>query len=139
MILDTNVLSEPTKPYADESVVRWIDQHDVSSLHLTSISLAELLFGIETLPHGRRRNKVKRVLDDLLERCIGDRILPFDSDAALQFSIRTARARRRGLTIAIADGQIASIAAVHGFPVATRDEEPFKIMGVKVINPWKLR
>jgi len=63
--------------------------------------------------------------------------LAFDAAAAEQFGVIVSRARLRGRTIEMADGQIAAIAAVHGFAVATRDMGPFEAARVAVINPWE--
>jgi predicted nucleic acid-binding protein len=64
------------------------------------------------------------------------RMLAFDTKAARLFAVLVARARAAGHSIAVADGQIAAIAAAHGFSVATRDTTPFIAAGVPVIDPW---
>jgi toxin FitB len=74
-------------------------------------------------------------LIQLVERLFASRILPFDQPAAVVYARLVGRARAAGRTISVADGQIAAIASVHGFAVATRDTEPFVAVGVPVINP----
>ncbi len=69
-------------------------------------------------------------------RLFGSRLLPFDKAAAVAYAPIIGRAREAGQVISVADGQIAAIAMVHGFAVATRDTAPFKAAGVQVINPW---
>ena len=76
-------------------------------------------------------------LAELVERLFGSRVLAFDQQAALVYAPLVNRARTGGRIISVADGQIAAIAAVHGFAVATRDTEPFVATGVAVINPWE--
>lgn len=137
IILDTNVISEPMKRGANPAVQNWLDQQYSETLFVTTTSLAELFSGIEIMPAGKRKEGMALALADLLATLFGPRILPFDQAAALAYAPLIARARARGLTIAVADGQIAAIAAAHGFVVATRDTAPFLAAGIEVINPWE--
>jgi predicted nucleic acid-binding protein len=66
-----------------------------------------------------------------------DRVLPFDQQAALIYAPLVGRARAAGHSISVADGQIAAIAARHGFTVATRDTAPFEAAGVPTLKPWE--
>ena len=138
IILDTNVVSEPMKPNAHPAVVAWLDQQVAETLYLTATSLAELLVGIEVLPGGKRKEGLDAALAELVSRLFGSRVLPFDHHAAMAYARLVNRARTNGRIISVADGQIAAIAAVHGFTVATRDTEPFVATGVPVINPWEV-
>lgn len=138
IILDTNVVSEPMKPNANPAVVAWLDQQVAETLYLTATSLAELLVGIEVLPGGKRKEGLDTALAELVSRLFGSRVLPFDQHAAMAYATLVNRARTSGRVISVADGQIAAIAAVHGFTVATRDTEPFVATGVAVINPWEV-
>lgn len=137
IILDTNVVSEPTKPLAAHAVVHWLDRQKPQTLYLTSPVLAELLVGIETLPLGKRRQGLSEALEALIRRLFGNRILPYDEAAARRYAALMQRARSGGYIISLGDGQIAAIAAVHGFTVATRDTAPFIAAGVPVLNPWE--
>ena len=137
IILDTNVVSEPMKPDGDRRVQTWLDEQVAESLYLTSISLSELLLGVELLPEGKRKAGLADALSEFLVTLFGPRILPFDQQAATIYAARIGRARSSGRTISMADGQIAAIAAAHGFTVATRDTEPFIAAGVPVVNPWE--
>lgn len=136
IILDTNVISEPMKAKANPAVQNWLDQQYAETLFVTTTSLAELLSGIEIMPAGKRKEGLAQALTDLLAMLFGPRILPFDQAAALAYAPLIGRARQHGRVIAVADGQIAAIAAVQGFTVATRDTGPFVAAGVRVINPW---
>jgi predicted nucleic acid-binding protein len=113
IVLDTNVVSEPMKRDGDPRVRAWLDRQSAETLYLTTISLSELLAGL-----------------------FGDRILPFDQQAAVAYAPLVQRARRQGYSISVADAQIAAIATVHGFTVATRDAKPFAAAGVPLLNPW---
>ena len=139
IILDTNVVSEPMKPDGHRGVQAWLDEQIAETLYLTSISLSELLLGVEVLPDGKRKVGLAAALSELLTTLFGTRVLPFDQHAATMYAGRVSRARAAGRAISMADGQIAAIAAVHGFTVATRDVAPFVAAGVPVVNPWELR
>lgn len=138
IILDTDVVSEPMKPGGDKRVQTWLDEQLAETLYITSISLSELLLGVELLPEGKRKERFSVALRDLLQTLFGDRVLPFDAHAATLYAGGISRASVDGRTISTADGQIAAIAAVHGFTVAARDVTPFVAAGVPVINPWVL-
>jgi toxin FitB len=138
IILDTNVVSEPMKPDGNPGVQAWLDEQIAETLYITSISISELLLGVELLPDGKRKEGLAVQLSDLLVTLFGDRVLSFDLDAATTYAARISKARAAGRAISMADGQIAAIAAVHGFTVATRDTSPFVAAGVPVVNPWEL-
>lgn len=137
IILDTNVVSEPMKRGGNPAVQAWLDQQAAETLYLTAVSLSELMVGVAILPDGRRKEGLDGALNELLARLFGSRILAFDQRAAVAYAPLVCRARAGGRIISVADGQIAAIAAVHGFTVATRDTAPFAAAGVPVINPWE--
>jgi len=136
ILLDTNVVSEPMRPKPDRNVLAWLDAQAAESLYLSTVSLAELLLGIESLPAGKRRKALAAALDEQIIALFGERIVPFGLAAAATYAKIVTRARRHGHLIAVADAQIAAIAASHQFSVATRDEAPFQAAGVPIINPW---
>jgi toxin FitB len=137
ILLDTCVVSEPLKPRPNARVTAWLDEQVAESLYLSTVSLAELLTGVALLPAGKRRTTLSGGLSTLLHRLFAGRMLSFDEAAAAEFPRIVTAARKRGTTISFADGQIASIAAAHGFPVCTRDREPFAAAGIPVIDPWQ--
>ena len=136
IILDTNVISEPMKPFGSPKVLAWLDRQLAGTLYLTAVNLSELLCGIEKLPEGKRKKGLGEVFAELMTQLFGSRILPFDREAALAHAPLFRTAQTRGHNLSLADGQIAAIASVHSFIVATRDVEPFVAAGVPVIDPW---
>jgi predicted nucleic acid-binding protein len=136
ILLDTNVVSEPLKASSDPNVLAWIDAQMVETLYLSTISLAELRFGIAALPEGKRRDTLHTRFEQQVLPLFASRILPFDENASQAYAMLRARARAAGQAIAPTDGYIAAIAAAHGFSVATRDTSPFEAAGLAVINPW---
>ncbi|MES2049880.1 MAG: type II toxin-antitoxin system VapC family toxin [Pseudomonadota bacterium] len=136
ILLDTNIISEPLKAAGNANVLAWIDAQIIETLYLSTISLAELRFGIAALPEGKRRDTLHFSLEQRVLPLFAGRILPFDDPASQSYATLRSRARAAGLAIAPADGYIAAIAATHGFTVATRDTSPFDAAGLAVINPW---
>ncbi len=136
IILDTNVVCEPIREAPSEAVKAWLDRQNFEQLFLTSVSVGELLVGVEILPQGRRRDGLAAKIAVLLELFGQPRFLAFDVQAAKTSAVCVARARAAGRALSVADGQIAAIAAARGFSVATRDAAPFEAAGVTVINPW---
>lgn len=137
IVLDTNVISEPLKPAGDPAVLTWLDQQNFETLFLTTISLAELRYGVAALPDGRRKDGLGAALEDRIIALFGPRVLAFDAAAADAYAVIRARAKSAGKAIAAADGYIAATAAAHGFAIATRDTGPFEAAGLPVINPWE--
>jgi predicted nucleic acid-binding protein len=136
ILLDTNVVSEPLKISGNPNVLAWFDAQAVETLYLSTISLAELRFGIAVLPDGKRRELLQSSLERRVLPLFGGRILAFDEPASQSYAHLRARALAAGLAIAPTDGYIAAIAATHGFEVATRDTQAFAAAGVAVIDPW---
>ena len=137
ILLDTNVVSEPMRPRPDRRVQDWLDAQVIETLYLSTISLSELLLGIENLPACKRRKALAAALGEQIVSLFDDRIIPFDCAAAEAYAKVVTRSRRQGYAISVADGQIAAIAVARDFRVASRDEVPFHATGLAVINPWK--
>ena len=138
IVLDTNVVSEAMKPEPDAAVRDWLDEQAAETLYISSVTVAELLFGIGALPEGRRKQKLAATLDGMLPLFEG-RILAFDTDAARHYADLAVAARTAGKGFPTPDGYIAATAAAHGFTVATRDASAFDAAGVPLIDPWTAR
>jgi predicted nucleic acid-binding protein len=136
ILLDTNVVSEAMKPAPDETVRAWLDEQAAETLYLSSVTIAELMFGTGALPSGKRKDRLTEALTGVME-LFADRILPFDVDAARHYADLAVKARAAGKGFPTPDGYIAAIAAAKGFVVATRDTSAFTAANVEVIDPWK--
>ncbi len=136
IVLDTNVVSEAMKPQANPAVRAWLNEQVAETLYLTSVTLAEISFGIAVLPAGRRRNILTRTFDGLLQ-LFGDRVLPFDTDAARHYTALAVTARNAGRGFPMPDGYIAAIAASRRFIIASRDTSPYEAGGLRVVDPWR--
>ncbi|MGJ4931082.1 type II toxin-antitoxin system VapC family toxin [Bradyrhizobium sp. HKCCYLS2038] len=135
ILLDTNVVSEAMKPEPSPQVKSWLDQQVAETLYLSSVTIAELMFGIGALPRGRRKDRLTAALNGVLE-LFGSRVLAFDTSAARHYAELAVKARAAGKGFPTPDGYIAAIAACHGFIVASRDTSAFKAAGIAVVNPW---
>ncbi|QJQ00907.1 type II toxin-antitoxin system VapC family toxin [Herbaspirillum rubrisubalbicans] len=136
IVLDTNVVSEAMKPEPHARVRAWLNEQAPETLYLTSVTMAEMLFGIASLPTGKRRELLARRVDAVL-RMFKDRILPFDTDAARAHAELAVKARCAGRGFPTPDGYIAAIAVSCGFIVASRDLAPYVAADLAVINPWQ--
>jgi predicted nucleic acid-binding protein len=135
ILLDTNVVSEAMKPEPDQTVQAWLDEQAAETLYVSSVTIAELMFGIGALPKGKRKEKLAAALDGVME-VFAHRVLPFDLDAARHYATLAVKARNAGKGFPTPDGYIAAIAAATGFTVASRDASAFVAAGIEVINPW---
>ncbi len=136
IVLDTNVVSESMKPDPHPAVRAWLNVQLAETLFLSSVTVAELLFGIACLPAGRRKDSLARSFDGLAA-LFQDRVLPFDIQAARHYGKLAVLAKKSGRGFPAPDGYIAAIAASRGFIVASRDTAPFEAARVPVIDPWK--
>jgi hypothetical protein len=136
-IVDTNVLSELTRRSPSRQVMQWFAMQPPLELFTTTITQAEILYGVELLPKSKRRSALQRAVEAVFDEDFSGRILPFDSDAARAFPKIAAERRRLGRPITQLDAQIAAIALSRGAAVATRNTSDFEHCGVAVVDPWK--
>jgi predicted nucleic acid-binding protein len=136
IVLDTNVVSEVMRPAPAPEVLRWFAVQPASGVFITTITQAEILYGLEVMPKGKRRTHLQFAIEAILGEDFADRILPFDSDAARAFASIAASRRALGRPIAHLDAQIAAIARSRSGTLASRDADDFEHCGIRVVNPW---
>ena len=134
--LDTNVVSELMRPNPSSKVVDWVAAQAVPRFFLSTVSEAELRYGVEILPAGERRTRLLDEVEGMLAEDSAGRILPFDSAAARAYALIAAARRPAGRPINHADCQIAAIARCRGATIATRDVADFEGSGIDLIDPW---
>lgn len=137
IVLDTNVVSEAMKPEPAPAVLNWLDEQVAETLYISSVTVAELLFGVGVLPAGQRKQRLAETLEGVFNLFEG-RILPFDLGAAQRYADLAVAARGAGQGFPTPDGYIAAIASARGFTVASRDASAFKAAGLDVIDPWRM-
>lgn len=136
IILDTNVISEAMRPEPSPTVMDWLDAWPTTDTATTTVSVAEIRFGLARLPFGRRRAEAERLFDRTLERLFSNRIFAFDVAAANAYGELVAARMRSGRPLDGPDGFIAAIAVSRGLAIATRDVGGFSDCGFEVVNPW---
>lgn len=137
IILDTNVLSELMKSQPNISVVSWIGKQQATKLFITSLTQAEILYGLEILPTGKRRTALKQAAKVMFDLDFTGRILPFDTKAAKLFATIGAKRRKLGRPISQMDAQIAAITLASNATLVTRNVDDFEECGIEIINPWE--
>lgn len=137
ILIDTNVISELWRAEPNPDVLAWIDAQTVETLYLSAVTVAELRFGLATMPQGKRRSIYQARLEKEVLPTFTGRVLPFDLDASQAYADLMARAKAGGKAIGKADGYIAATASACGLMVATRDISPFEAAGLKIVNPWE--
>jgi toxin FitB len=136
-ILDTNVVTELMLPAPEPAVLRWFSNQAAEDLHVTAMTMAEILYGIELISPGRRRDPLRAGVEKMFGGVLADHILAFEDRAARAFSQIASSRRRQGKPISAFDAQIAAIARVHGATLATRNPYVFEGCGVRLVNPWE--
>ena len=139
IILETNVLSELMRPAPSARVVNWVSTQPAAELFTTSITEAEIFYGIELLAKGVRRDRLLAGAEVVFARDLGGRVLGFEGPAARAFSRIAAHRRALGRPIGQADAQIAAIAQIQGAKLATRHTADFRDCGVELVDPWNSR
>lgn len=137
ILLDTNVVSEFMGSAPAESVVDWMNEQPASTLFFSAVSVAEITFGLRSMPEGRRRDVLAERFDQLLAAAFDSRVLPFDYAAARIYGDLRASRRTQGCPMSAFDAQIASIARAKGLAVATRNVKDFEGCGLEVVNPFE--
>jgi hypothetical protein len=136
IVLDTNVLSETLRAEPAPRILDWLSGHPRTTLFTTSITEAEIHFGLELLPAGRRRKALQDAIARVFDTDMSGCVLPFDSAAAREFGLIAATRRRAGKPMSQADAQIAAIARSRGAALATRNTADFTDCELDVIDPW---
>lgn len=136
IVLDTNVISELMKPKPAEVVLEWVNRQDAAQLFATTVSIAEIEYGLQVLPAGQRRRRLEERFAHVVDAAFANRILVFDLSAAHLYGRVMAERRERGRPMGVADGQIVAIARSGGFTVATGNARDFEESGVDVVDPF---
>jgi len=136
LLLDTNVISEPLRPFPAAQVIAWMDAQPLETLHLSAMTVAELRAGVALMPTGRRRTALHEEVEKRILPMFTGRVLPFDLHCTNAYADLIAKVRKAGSGIETADACIAAVAAANGLIVVTRDIHPFRTAGLDVINPW---
>ncbi|MEO8350507.1 MAG: type II toxin-antitoxin system VapC family toxin [Chthoniobacteraceae bacterium] len=133
-LVDANVLCEATQLRPAAKVIAWLDRHD-ASLHVSTLTLAEISKGIHLLAQGRKRRSLDKWFEEMVESFAG-RVVPFDEEAARTWGAFYAKHQQRGRQLPSFDSLIAATALAHGHTLATRNTADYP-SDVPVVNPWE--
>ena len=139
IILDTNVVSEFMTSQPDNSVLQWMNKQVPGQLYLTTITLAEIAYNLDTRPPGKRRQFLSERFESFVDMGFTGRILDFDTASARIYGNIMSHCKTIGRPISILDGQIASIAKSNHFFLATRNVKDFKDSDINLINPFMIK
>ena len=120
----------------DAAVLGWLDRQPADSVWITSITLFETRFGLALLPAGRRRQVLEAAFDDLLREDLENRVLDFDSAAAIAAASLAAARQKSGRPVDMRDTQIAGIVLARRATLATRNIRHFVDLKISIIDPW---
>lgn len=137
IIVDTNVISEMMKSSPMASVISWLDRQEVTQLFITTVTIAEISYGINALSNGNRRRSLEDSFNKALNDAFKHRILSFDENSAHLYGKIMGNRKLLGRPLSILDGQIAAIALRHNFSIATRNTRDFADCEVALINPFE--
>jgi len=135
-LLDTNIVSAVMAPSPPETVLDWLNQRQTSHLYLSTITMAEIGYGLAVLPDGKRRRHLQDRFERFVAQGFAQRILSFDSPAARLYSEVMGHRQQIGRPMSVLDGQIVSITRTHRMTLATRNTRDFDECGVDLVNPF---
>ncbi len=135
-LLDTNLVSEWTKPRPNPGIVRWLADADEDRVFISVVTIAELRHGVERLAIGRRRKRLNEWIEGELLFRFDERILPIDAATADAWGRIVAHREGLGRPIGTMDAFIVATAQVHKLTLATRNQTDFQASVPAVVNPW---
>jgi predicted nucleic acid-binding protein len=136
LLLDTNVLSEVTKPHPAEGVLNWLHGLDEDRTFISIVSIAEIRRGVALMDAGRKRDALNEWLTHDLPQRFENRIIPVEAPVAMAWGDLMALAKRSGRGLASMDGLIAATAVAHQLTLATRNIKDFEGFGIDIVDPW---
>ena len=136
IVLDTNVVSEVMKHRPSSPVLDWLEQTPANYLYISVVTIAEIEYGLRSLPSGKRRAQLSGLFERFLAQAFSGRILAFEQDAARIYGDIMSERRSVGRPMGVADGQIAATTRARGFALATRNTNDFVDCGLELIDPF---
>jgi predicted nucleic acid-binding protein len=135
-LLDTNVVSEWTKPRPDPGVAAWLADAVEDRIFISVITLAELRHGIERLAPGARRDRLNEWLTEEVPLRFEERLLDVDAETANMWGRVMALGQAAGRPPGAMDAFIAAVVLRHDMTLVTRNVSDFEALGVRFVNPW---
>ena len=136
-LLDTNVLSEIRRPRPHRKVVAFVAEQPLDLLYVSTVTLAEIRFGIELVKDANRRAELTAWLTNKIRPLFGQRVLDVSEDVLFKWRLLVEEGRKSGHTFSQPDLFIAATALHHGMTVVSRDTHEYERAGAPVFNPWE--
>lgn len=136
IVLDTNVLSEILRPSPAREVMAWMATQSNTSIFTTTITMGELLYGVQLMPDGQRKSELFAAVHGIFDQDLAGQILSFDRAGADAFGRIASSRKLAGQPISQFDAMIAAITQSRGATLATRNIKDFGNCGIDLINPW---
>ena len=136
ILLDTNVVSEVMRVAPSPAVLAWLNEQDSTTLFVSTVTIAEIEYGLRVLPDGKRRVGLRDRFEQFLAQAFAGRVCDFDQAAARSYGEVMGGRREIGRPMSVPDGQIAAIARSCGHAVATRNVADFEDCGLSLVNPF---
>ena len=137
ILLDTNVVSELMRAAPSPAVLAWLNEQDAATLLVSTVTIAEIEYGLRVLPGGKRRVGLRDRFEQFLVQAFAGRVRDFDRTAARSYGEVMGGRREIGRPMSVPDGQIAAIARSRGYAVATRNVADFEDCGLSLVNPFE--
>src|ERR1700733_2425897 len=136
-LLDTNIISNFTKPVPSPSLIEWMGDQSDEDLFIASLTVAEIRRGVLEMPAGKRRDQLDEWFSGPQgpQALFAGRVLPFDEKAGLIWARLMADGTAKGRPRSALDMIIAAIAEANECVVATDNEKDFA--GLKIVNPLR--
>ena len=134
-ILDTNVLSELTKPEPDKNVLEWFNNCPEDKMYISSITLGEIETGISSLDPGKKQNQLMLWFGSL-QNSFKNRIFPIDDITAIRWGEIRGSLKRKGINIPVTRGLIAAAAITNNAVFVSKNTKDFDFPGIEILNPW---
>lgn len=135
-LLDTNVLSELRRPKPNRKVLSFVAAQPLDCLYVSTVTLAEIRFGIELQTDAGLRADLGNWLTHKVRPMFEERVLPVSEDVVFKWRLLVEDGRKAGHTFSQPDLFIAATALHHGLTVATRDVTDYTKARAAVFNPW---
>jgi toxin FitB len=135
-LLDTNILSELRRPKPEPRVVSFVAAQPLESLYISTVTLAEIRFGIELLPDAARRSELKDWLVHKVRPMFEQRVLQISEDIMFKWRLLVEEGRKSGHTFSQPDLIIAVTGQHHDLTIVSRDTADYTKARVAVFNPW---
>ena len=139
ILIDTNIISEIMKAKPSAAVLQWLNEQPCQSLYTSSITIAEIKFGLSLLSKGRRRSQLEERFNSYIDQVFDGRILSFTPQEGDCFAQIMSHNKAIGHPMSFADGQIAAIARTALASPATRNIKDFAHCNLELINPFSVR